>query len=427
MRLRFDWSAVALVAAVASGCGEHSQPLRPASSVPAPSLSNVSAPVCDFGSLNTLATSYFSGSELTLVLGQLQHMQFFGAFTTGAQNSGFTIMSHIASNVNAGNTDAADASSLTNGLLACMYNNPADLPATFPEDFTTATNPALHGAYGVRGGPTDPDTAVLFTRPFTSPFSGTAPPPGTTWVGMLGGDPAPQRLLVYGQPASSPDSYDWRVVPRSTVFSPGIIIGVCVDPFANATSLVHESSVGLLTFVNAQFMDLSTCSPTSAMRPVPAPLEFARGAARWGMDLFAPSLLSARTFIDGLGGSTGGVHSEFGPERADTVTLIFTGQPSNVHVGQIISPPVTVLAVHASTHSPVANVTVTLTAVTNNGVPAVLHGTLTQVTGPDGVATFSDLSETKPGGYRLIASGSVGGRPAILVPHAVSVKFNVHP
>lgn len=49
------------------------------------------------------------------------------------------------------------------------------------------------------------------------------------------------------------------------------------------------------------------------------------------------------------------------------------------------------------------------------------------MTGPDGTATFSDLSETKPGGYRLVASGSVGGRPAIQVPQVMSVKFNVHP
>jgi hypothetical protein len=427
MRLRSSWSAVVLVAAVASGCGERSRPLPPSARAPSVSLSNSLAFGCDFGVLSQLAGNYFSEAELTLVQGEISQMQSLGAFSTGAQDTGFTIMSRIAANVNAGNTDATDASSLTNGLLACMYNNPADLPAAFPEDFTVATDPAQHGAYGVRGGATDPDTAVLFSRPFTSPFSGTAPPPGTTWAGMLGGDPAPQRLLVYGRPGSSPDSYDWRVVPRSTVFSPGIIIGVCVDPFANATSLVHESNIGVLAFVNAQFMDLSTCSPTSAMRPVAGPLEFARGAVRWGVSLFAPSALFAKTLIDGLGGSTGGVHSEFGPERVDTVTLTFTVQPTDIDLGQIIAPPVVIQATHASTGSAVANVAISLTAGPNNGKPAHLLGTLTQVTNASGLATFPDLSETKPGAYILNASGTVGGRPAIVVLRTSSVRFHVRP
>lgn len=373
MHSRIDGMMVALLTVIAAGCGERGHPLPPGPG--APSLAISGGLACDFAELNQLAASYFSPGETSIVQGLLEHMQFAGAFTSAAQDFGFDVMTHIASNVNAGNTDAADASSLTNGLLACMYDNPADLPATFPEDFTVATEPSLHGAYGVRGGASDPDTAVLFSRPLTAPFSGIAPPPGTTWPGMLAGDPAPNRILAYGRPGSSPDSYDWRVVPRSTVFSPGVIVGVCLDPFANTTSLVHESSVGLLTFVNAQFMDLSSCSPLALARPASAPLELARGLARWGSRLFGPEQLSAKpVFVDGLGGSTGGIHSEFGPERVDTVTLSFTGQPSNARVGQVISPPVVVQATHASTGSPVANVTITLTAVNSNGVPAVLQG-----------------------------------------------------
>lgn len=425
MRFRLGTLTLALVA-VAAGCAEHGRQIAPGPRTPDAVLS---VGGCDFGSLEYFAGNYFSAHEAPVVQGLISQMAQAGPTTSAGQDFGFDVMSHVAANVSSGNGDASDAGNLTNGLLGCMYTDTADLPATFPEDFSVATDPSLHGAYAVRGGANDPDTAVVFSRPFTSPFSGVAPPLGTTWVGMLGGDPAPQRLFIYGKPGSQPQSYDWRVVPRRTAFSPGVIIGVCLDPFAYATSLVKEENVGLLAFVNAQFMDLSTCSPTSAARSMSGPLQFARGALKWGASLFAPSALLAAnpTFIDGLGGSTGGVHSEFGSERVDTVTLTFTVQPTDVHVGQTITPPVVVQATHASTGEGVANVAITLAAGPDNGKPAHLLGTLTQVTDASGNATFPDLSETKPGGYLLSASGTVGGRPAIVVLRTTSGRFHVRP
>jgi hypothetical protein len=356
-----------------------------------------------------------------------------GAFSVAARDAGFSVMGHIAANITAENSDSGDAARLTNGLLACMYNDPADLPATFPENFLPATDPDAHGAYAVRGGATDGDT-VVFSRPTTAPFSGIGPDSVNAmapWAPMLSGDSAPRRILVYGVPGSSPQSFDWRVVPRRAAFSPPAVIGVCLNPdlSANATSLMHEQSVGLLPFVHAQWLDLETCSPTSAFRSVATPLQYALGAARWGLGLFAPRPLSATnaTIIDGLGGTTGGIHSEFGVERVDTVTLTFTVQPTDIHLGQIITPPVVVRATHASTGSAVANVAITLTAGPNNGRPAHLLGTLTQVTDAAGLATFANLSETKPGAYILNASGTVGGRPAIVVLSVSSTRFHVRP
>lgn len=408
------------------GCGENGQV-----PVPGPNMQAV-APVssgvtCDFKGMSQTANRYFSGTEAKVVRTIITAMQTAGAFTTAAQNDGFDIMVHIAANITAGNTDATDASTLTNQLLACMYNNPADLPATFPEDFTTPANPALHGAYAVRGGPTDPDTAVVFSRPFTSSFTGIAPPVGSTWPGILGGNPAPHRILVYGLPGSSSTTYDWRVVPRSTTFSPAAIVGVCVDPFAETTDLLHEQNIGLLPFINALFMDLSSCSPV-ASAPTNSAAEFAHRAIRKGFDLFGPAPLSASPlFIDGLGGTTGSIHSEFGSEKVDTVTLTFFVQPTDVQVNQIITPPVVVQATHASTGSTVSNVSITMSSFNNNGTPAFLGGTLTQVTNSQGLATFADLFETKTGGYLLQASGTVGGRPAIFVLQATSTRFNVRP
>ena len=76
---------------------------------------------------------------------------------------------------------------------------------------------------------------------------------------------------------------------------------------------------------------------------------------------------------------------------------------------------------------PVGGVEISLIAVTNNGVPAFLSGTITMTTPNSGVVTFSDLSLNKPGAYHLVASGDVLGRPAITVTGATSLKFNVRP
>jgi hypothetical protein len=429
--MRLSKSAVALAALATAACGERSTPLPPGPNmqVAAPT----SGTTCNFKSLSQLATHYFGGTEAKVVKNILAAMQSAGAFTTAAQDSGFSVMSHIAANVAAGNTDSTDASSLTNGLLACMYNDPANLPSAFPENFLTGTDPAAHGAYAVRGGAADAN-AVVFSRPLTSPFSGIGPDSvnaAAPWSGMLGSDPAPRRILVYGMPGSFSQTFDWRVVPRSTSFSPPAVVAVCVDPDAsgNQTSLLHEQNVGLLPFVHALWLDLATCSPTSASLSRSGPLQFAFGAARWGLSLFTPATLSATnaTIIDGLGGTTGGIHSEFGVEPVDTLTLTFVGQPSDVRVNQIITPPVVVQATHVTTGSTVANVAITLAAVNNNGTPAVLNGTLTQMTDYSGRATFNDLSETKTGGYVLVASGTVGGRPAIIVSQSTSARFNVRP
>ncbi|HEU5170754.1 MAG TPA: hypothetical protein VFU46_09455, partial [Gemmatimonadales bacterium] len=73
------------------------------------------------------------------------------------------------------------------------------------------------------------------------------------------------------------------------------------------------------------------------------------------------------------------------------------------------------------------NVAVTLAAVNNNGTPANLVGVMPQITDGSGIASFSDLQLTKTGAYRLLASGVVGGRPAIPVSQATSLKFNIAP
>ena len=397
MRYPLIGVGVVIVTVVASGCSDRGQSLPPG-----PSMKVVAPPgtTCDFRSLSQLANRYFSSAEAKVVRGLISQMQDAGADTTTAQDRGFDVMAHIASNVDAGNTDVADAAGLTNGLLVCMFTDTADLPATFPEDFTTATNPALHGAYAVRGGANDSLSAPVFSRPLTAPFSGVAPSGLNTWLGVLSGNPPPGRLLVYGMPGSQPQTYDWRVVPRSAVFSPPVVVGLCIDADISTTSLLHEEHVGLLPFVDAAFLNPATCSPFAMQS---WSMQVASRLARWGIDFLGPRPLSASGLMNpgGLGGSTGGIGSEFGPLVVNTVTLTFVVQPSDVTVNQVITPPVVIQATAFGTTTPVPNVIISVAAVDNNGVPAVLLGTVTDTTDASGTVTFSDLSETKTGGGRI--------------------------
>jgi hypothetical protein len=436
MRVRLTQLQVALAALVVAGCQEQNAPLRPG---PEMQVAPSSGTTCDFKSLSQFATHYFSSGEAKVVRNILSAMQSAGAFTAVAQDSGFSVMSHIAANITAGNSDVADASSLTNGLLACMYNDPEALPATFPEDFSVATNPALKGAYAVRGGTADANY-VVYSRPLGSSFSGVGPSATNataSWNEMLDsfprpGNPAPNRILLYGMPGSTQTTYDWRVVPRNTTFNPPAVVAVCLDPTTGdgLTSLLHEEHVGLLPYVQATWLGVPpSCSTPMAALTSSGPLQFASRAAKWGLGLFTPEPLSAENSVvpDGLGGTTGGARSEFGAEQVDNVTLTFTVQPTDVQVNSVITPPVVVQATNPITGSTVANVSITLSAVNNNGTPAVLSGTLTQVTDYSGNATFADLSESKTGGYVLVASGFVGGRDQIVVGTATSDRFNVRP
>lgn len=421
MRLHVGGIGIAVLAVAAIGCSDRNQPL------PAGPRMQTAAPVssltCDFKSLNQLATHYFNAAEAKVVRTILSQMQDSGAFSFTAKNGGFDVMTHIAANVKAGNTDVADASNLTNGLLACMYNRSnADslaLPGTFPEDFTVATNPATFGAYEVRGGAvTDP----VFSRS-VPPLSGVAPD-AATWGATLSGN-SPQRAFLYGAPGLLPNTYEWRVVPRNATFAPAVIVGVCIAAGADSEALLHEEHVGLLPFRDAAFLP-GGC-PAFGTRSWS--VQFASRLARWGMDLLGPRALSATTFFNpgGLAGSTGSLRSLFGPEHADTVVLTFVTQPSDVRVNTAITPAVQVQATNKATGSTVANVTITLSAVNNNGTTATLSGDTTHVTDYAGLATFTNLSESKTGGYVLVASGSVGDRPAIFVLQGTSARFNVKP
>ncbi|HEX4561261.1 MAG TPA: carboxypeptidase-like regulatory domain-containing protein [Gemmatimonadales bacterium] len=421
-------SPVLAVAVLLAACGEAKSPLNPgvtgrlATTMANHSGSTAPNGTCSFNTITTLVGRYFPSLEAKAVKTLVSSMQLAKAGTTNAQSIGFDILVHVANNVKAGNADVTDGGALVNDLIACMYSNAADLPAVFPEDFSVALDPAQHGAFEVRGGATDATDPAL-NRPLAAPFSGVNPITGG-WSDLLTGNPAPDRILLYGRPGSTATSYDWKVVPRSTVFAgAGAMVGLCLDVSTNAKSLMHEENVGLLPFADAAFLDPVSCSSSLASAGKPGLL---KQLANTIGSFFVPKSLYGNP--GGLAGSTSGIHSEFGPLAVDSgAPMAFVVQPSNVKVNAIISPAVQVLVTDAKTGDPIPNVAVTVTANTNNGTPAFLNGTLTQITNGSGIATFGDLSQVKPGGYLLAVTGAVGGRPAIQVNGATSTRFNVHP
>jgi len=163
-----------VVGLVMLACNDRTTP----ASITAPRLAaKPVAAACNFTALGPLANKYFpTSTEKNIVKGIINAMQTAGAFATEAQDSGFSVLAHVAANVDAGNPDSTDASTLANGVLACMYSDPAALPATFPEDFLTPTDANASGAFQVRGSAADNLTAPVYNRPYSAPFSMVAAP-----------------------------------------------------------------------------------------------------------------------------------------------------------------------------------------------------------------------------------------------------------
>jgi len=392
---------------------------------------------CNISNLKTLVLEYFPSPRRFVVKDLVTDMDNAADFSPAARAKAFDIMAHVDTVVSANTAvgTPATGSNLVNGLIFCMYdpNVPAELahrPTTFPEDFNTELTFGLHGAFGVRGGTSDPASAPVLSRPLATAFSGVAPG-GTlpSWVATVIGNASPERVLIYGRPVpGESDHYEWKTLPHDATFNPGVVVGLCLDDVTFPTSMVEMQNAGVLPFQAVTFLPTG-CSNTAL-------LESGWGrtlasVARFGAELFGPRPLWATTTVSpgGLGGSAGGIRSEFGPldltATAGGVTLTFILQPpATVKVNQQF----TVKVRATSGTSTVGGVSVNLEQFNDNGVPAILTGPNPVVTDESGVATFI-LSLNKPGAYRLQTTSqtTVVGRPAIAVTGTQSQKFNVKP
>jgi hypothetical protein len=440
MRCRFSNTLVLMMVAAVGACGDKEQSLP---SAPDYHTIASSSSGCDFTHINQLVNSYFTTPRKQAVRDIVSAMDAAADFSSIAQGYGFDIMANVDAEVSKNTAgDPNVGSNLVNHVILCMYQ-PGDsaFPVTFPVDFTIPLTFSLHGQFHVKPS-SDGDAAVVLSRDTLAPFSGVAPfSDGVlsgTWASVLvNRTDRPDRVLLYGRPGpGSPaaTTYDWKTVPHNAAFD-SVVVAVCVNQATETTSLINEENVGLLPFVDAPFLvpgtGPGTCSST-AMLDSEGPAWLAHRLVRMGASLFGPQALWAAALSPGgLGGSSGGIRSEFGPAEIDSVHLEFKQQPTSTKVNAPITPPVTILAtafLTAGGTKTLPNVSITIGATNNNGTPAILNGTKTQVTDGTGIATYSDLSETKSGGYKLVViTAGVGGRGDIPVGSAASAKFNISP
>lgn len=401
--------------AMVIACGDQrpDAPAGPVASVTA--LTTV--PACDLSGASSLVAQYFNVSDAKTVRDKLNAMALAGEGSEIARNAGFDIIAIIATNAQAGTGgDASKASDLINQITPCMFRTLAALPETDHVDYTVAIAGAA-GGLGVRGGD-NRDSVVS-----RGGFSGVAPQSGETWASTLGSNPAPRRVAFFGRPVlNSSLSYDWTVLPRDAEFVPPVVVGLCLNEESFPTSMIHDSHRGLLAYVAADFLNTATCiapSSTSAFSAITGQLA----------QLFLPQRLLAAAGTRGIGGSSGGIGTEYSANVVPSVSLEFlTPPPTTVTVLQTFPlPGVEVRATHPVTHLPLPGTSISIFAINNNGERKELGGKTTDTTDTNGFASFNDLSfgANSTGGFRLVVAASVINRPAI--KGQLTSKINVRP
>ena len=459
MQMRMRTLAVAAASLAMMACSERLSRLPDQPETPGTPTFSVQGGAfstkCSFTTASQLAGSYFTNNDTARVVRALiSSMKSAGAGTVTARNYGFDVFVHISKNL-AANPAVQTGSTLVNELIKCMFSDPGAWPLSFtagtpgPEDFSFALDATKNGAFEVRGGAAGDSLEPVRAR--LGSYSAIAP--AGSWNTTLASNPAPQRLLFYGRPSiaqpgvDSVTFYNWRVVARNSTFNPAAVVGLCIDAdsnaFGNDKALVrHQDQVGIgyLAFFRADFLiPGSSCTPGPTADAGGAWLQLARGLFHFGAELIGPRPLSASEVLKlgGLGGSTGGIGTDYGPDFVDSVFLNFVIQPHDARVcnvaagtgctgNQTISPVKVIATWHGY---PVGGVKITVLPVDNNGTPAEMRGDSTLVTGEDGTVTYTNLGLTKPGGYRLLTNAElvVARSAEIVIPHITSTRFNIRP
>jgi hypothetical protein len=423
------------------------------------SVANV-AISCSPTSFNSLINGYFINGSTQWDLVRDYRDAMLATTDLGiARTNGFNILREIALRSKASPQPSPSAgSALAVETLECIFDvtdeeNVIKPAPTSPEYFTVALNRTSGGVFEVRGGPDDPTGPVqavvnnAVIAGISPPQSGTPLQTGT-WDASLNN---PQRVLFFGDPASSSSDYHFSVVPRAASFDPGLVVTTCVDDAtfgANANSvMLTESDQGVLAFVDATYICFAPVSAASAGR-----FDLLRHLADLGRRLVLPEPAAAAAVMPGLvGGSAKGVKSLFDVGEVQTLNVDFIEgkTPPSLIPGTSFKFAVaaTVSATVDGEDEPVFGTCVYLTGNNNNGtltslvtdkVPARdpacteppggnLNASLSILTDNSSdpfIADFGNVSVTKTGGIIITVTADVLARNGA---GSDFVKANVKP
>jgi hypothetical protein len=350
----------------------------------------------------------------------------------GARDPGYDLLS-LLGKVSRQGTGASPAAggSVAQQAIQCMFNVGEALgagqdffewPSNNQFDFASSLNPALGGAWYVRGKAAvdaeQPAIANLASRntiadPAGGNLSALSPPIFPTaysWNQILVQNQAQTatRTLVYGEPTTS--GYDWKLIPRTVKFSPYAVVALCqgLRPVGQqflSTELVHQQDVGVLGAPNIGTL-CGTAPPLAMLDAQWGRFALIGQLARAANRFFAPQELAAASVLTGTGGSLCcAKSSEFTAEDVPTVQLDIV--PNSLTLGPTIKVNTGRfgLAIKVSTPpDPVGGVKVVLSIVNNSG-PTHIN----EVTPAGLVAHYPgcDLNATVPGPNNTTVSAVV--------------------
>lgn len=434
---------------VAAACSDRSTSTVTAPQTPRATVAGTLALTCDPGALVPLASAYAASASdpLFAIIAGLQSAGFHGA-TPATTDLVFDGLSRLAAirgtSAQKGGATGATFDALTKGLLGCAESY---IAATVPSTFSVAGALGAGWLYEVRGDNGQDGAAGAYARG-SSPYWAAEPQAGHTWGNTLvvtapAGSTPTNRVLIYGFRLGDYSTLDpkigsaFEIATVPTVASgvlalvPSLHIGLCNVDLDATFRVQHVITVlpnaGLACGTPPAFASASATSGASFARSMLNPLRLATKA----VSFFAPATLEAAFIV----GSVGGAVSELSPSAVIDMQAVTMDFDLAVKDGKTSEPlegadggPVKV-SVGTLNGSPLKAASVTLTIGGNNGKPALFKDgsaapseTVTRVTDANGVATFTGVSVTKAGGYRLTATGNFDGVDGVPV---TSSLFNI--
>jgi hypothetical protein len=382
-----------------------------------PQFSHTASASCDFN-FSSLIAQYFVQPRQGVVSGLKQQME--SAHQDGSGDNvkryGFDILANIEAAVNLKESSNVTAGSeLANRLLACMFTEAqiaagTSPPLALPIDFTQELTIDGGGAFGVRGGLAKYDAAGPVIA--HDAWSGVTPANNANWSAVL-----TTTTLIYGEPGTLQDTYDWhKILPSTTFSSPFVLVGICVP--AGTDQMMVQNGTAVLAFDGTHF---GLECQTSAMRRSSDP------ATGWGafdlarrlVEFITPSSLHAAVMFSNTTTGKAGSFSNFRSDAIGTAASDYiTPPPATVQVNVVVTPTITVQVTvfdeETNETKPAVNQLVKLVVasqISNKGTNVAVGGE-TAITNSNGVASFPNFVIKKAGTYTIQAFFELG-RPGV--------------